>query len=81
MVDNFSQGPSLKSLNRDDEISSRILSDNNNRITIIGKKVITINQTEISAWFEQTELTFSLHVNESKILLYRKYPNLVRTKQ
>ena len=81
MVENFSQDWNFKSLNPDDEISSRMLSDNNNRIKIIGKNFITINQTEISAWFEQTELKFSLHVNELKILLYRKYPNLVRTKK
>ena len=36
MVDNFSQGWNFKLLNRDDEIPSRMLSDNNNRITIIG---------------------------------------------
>ena len=36
MVDNFSQGWNFTSVNRDDEISSRMLSDNNNRITIIG---------------------------------------------
>ena len=81
MVENFTQDWNFKSLNPDDEISSRMLSDNNNRIKIIGKNFITINQTEISAWFEQTELKFSLHVNELKILLYRKYPNLVRTKK
>ena len=81
MVENFSQDWNFKSLNPDDEISSRMLSDNNNRIKIIGKNFITTNQTEISAWFEQTELKFSLHVNELKILLYRKYPNLVRTKK
>ena len=46
-----------------------MLSDNNNRIKIIGKNFITINQTEISAWFEQTELKFSLHVNELKIII------------
>ena len=81
MVENFTQDWNFKSLNPDDEISSRMLSDNNSRIKIIGKNFITINQTEISAWFEQTELKFSLHVNELKILLYRKYPNLVRTKK
>ena len=81
MVENFTQDWNFKSLNPDDEISSRMLSDNNNRIKIMGKNFITINQTEISAWFEQTELKFSLHVNELKILLYRKYPNLVRTKK
>ena len=52
MVDNFSQGWSFKSLNRDGEISSRILSDDSNRITT-----------------EQSEMNFSLHVNELKIIM------------
>ena len=54
MVDNISQGWNFKSLNRDDEISSRMLSNSNNRITIIGKNFITVNRPEISERFEQT---------------------------
>ena len=69
MVDNFSQGWNFKSLNRDDEISSRMLSDNNNRITIKGKNFITVNRAEITARFVKTELKFSLHVNELKIMM------------
>ena len=69
MVDNFSQGWNFKSLNRDDEISSRMLSDNNSRTTIIGKNFITVNRAEISAQFEQIELKFSLHVNELKRIM------------
>ena len=68
-MDNFSQGWNSKSLNRDDEISSCMLSDNNNRITIIGKNFITVNRAEISTQFEQTELKFSLHVNKLKIII------------
>ena len=68
-MDNFSQGWNSKSLNRDDEISSCMLSDNNNRITIIGKNFITVNRAEISIQFEQTELKFSLHVNKLKIII------------
>ena len=69
MVGSFSQGWNFKSLNRDDEISSRILSDNNNRITIMGKNFITVNRAEISARFEQTELKLSLRVNKLKIIM------------
>ena len=68
-MDNFSQGWNSKLLNRDDEISSCMLSDNNNRITIIGKNFITVNRAEISIQFEQTELKFSLHVNKLKIII------------
>ena len=68
-MDNFSQGWNFKSLKRDDEISSRMLSDSNNRITIIGKSFITVNRAEISTQFEQTELKFSLHVNKLKIII------------
>ena len=46
-----------------------MLSDNNNRITIKGKNFITVNQAEITARFVQTELKFSLHVNELKIMM------------
>ena len=46
MVDNFSQGWNFKLLNRDDGISSRMLSDNN-RIRIVCKNFITVNQAEI----------------------------------
>ena len=69
MVDNFSQGWNFKLLNLDDKISSRMLSDNNNRITNIGKDFITVNRAEISARFEQTELKFSLHIKELKIIM------------
>ena len=69
MVDNFSQGWNFKSLNRNDEILSRMLSDSNNRITIIGNKFITVNRAEISARFEQTKLKFWLHINEFKIII------------
>ena len=68
-MDNFSQGWNFKLLNRDDEISSRMLNDSNNRITIIGKNFITVNPAEISPQFEQTELKFSLHTNEFKIIM------------
>ena len=47
----------------------RILSDNNNRITIIGKNFTTVNRAEISARVEQTELKFSLHENNLKIIM------------
>ena len=69
MVDNFSQGSSFNSLSHDDEISSRMLSDNNNRITIIGKNFITVNRAENSARFKQNELKLSLHINELKIIM------------
>ena len=46
-----------------------MLSDDNNKITITGKNFITVNRAEISVWFEQTELKFSLHVNELKIIM------------
>ena len=69
MMDNFSQGWNFKLLNRDDEISSRMLNGSNNRITIIGKKFITVNRAEISPQFEQIELKFSLHTNEFKIII------------
>ena len=46
MVDNFSQGWNFKLLNRDDGISSRMLSDNN-RIRIVCKNFITVNRAEI----------------------------------
>ena len=59
----------MKSLNRDDEISSPMLIDNNNRITIIGQYFIKVNRAEFLARFEQTELKFSLHVNEFKIIM------------
>ena len=59
----------MKSLNRDDEISSPMLIDNNNRITIIGQYFIKVNRAEFFARFEQTELKFSLHVNEFKIIM------------
>ena len=68
-MDNFSQGWNFKLLNRDDEISSRMLNGSNNRITIIGKKFITVNRAEISPQFEQIELKFSLHTNEFKIII------------
>ena len=58
MVDNFSQGWNFQSLHRDDEISSRMLSDNNNRNTIIGKNLITVNRAEISPRLDQIELKF-----------------------
>ena len=69
MVDNFSQGWNFKLLNLDDKISSRMLSDNNNRITNIGKDFITVNRAEISARLEQTELKFSSHIKELKIIM------------
>ena len=69
MVNNFSQGWNFKSLNRDDEISSCVLGDNNKRIVIIGKNFIMLIGAEISARFEQTELKFSLHINELKIIM------------
>ena len=68
-MDNFSQGWNFKLLNRDDEISSRMLNGSNNRIPIIGKKFITVNRAEISPQFEQIELKFSLHTNEFKIII------------
>ena len=40
-----------------------------NRITIICKNFNIINWAEISPRFEQTELKFSFHVNELKILI------------
>ena len=58
LVDNFSQSWNFKSLNHDDEISSCMLSDSNNRFTIIVKTFITLDRAEISARFEQTELKF-----------------------
>ena len=69
MVDNVSQGWNFKSLNRDDELSSHMLSDSNSSITIIGKNFIKVNRAEISARFEQTELKFLLHTNELKIII------------
>ena len=69
MVDNVTQGWNFKSLNRDDELSSHMLSDSNSRITIIGKNFIKVNRAEISAQFEQTELKFLLHINELKIII------------
>ena len=69
LVDNISQGRNMKSLNRDDETSSPMLIDNNNRITIIGQYFIKVNRAEFLARFEQTELKFSLHVNEFKIIM------------
>ena len=69
MVDNVTQGWNFKSLNRDDELSSHMLSDSNSRITIIGKNFIKVNRAEISARFEQTELKFLLHTNELKIII------------
>ena len=69
MVDIVTQGWNFKSLNRDDELSSHMLSDSNSRITIIGKNFIKVNRAEISAQFEQTELKFLLHINELKIII------------
>ena len=69
MVDNVTQGWNFKSLNRDDELSSHMLSDSNSSITIIGKNFIKVNRAEISARFEQTELKFLLHTNELKIII------------
>ena len=40
-----------------------------NRITVICKNFITVNRAEISPRFEQTELKFSFHVNELKIIM------------
>ena len=50
MVDNFSQGWNFKSLNRDDEISSHMLSENNvkTELRLYAKNLITVNRVEIS---------------------------------
>ena len=40
-----------------------------NRITIICKNLITVNRAEITSRFEQTELRFSFHVNELKLIM------------
>ena len=71
MVDNLIGGWNFKSLNRDDDISSHMLSDNNvkTELRLYAKNFITVNRTEISPRFEQTELKFSFHVNKLKIIM------------
>ena len=65
MVDNFSPGWNFKLLNRDDDISSCMLMNNNLKTELwLYAKIITVNRAKISPQFEQSKVKFSFQVNE-----------------
>ena len=70
MVDNFSPGWNFKLLNRDDDISSCMLMNNNLKTELwLYAKIITVNRAKISPQFEQSKVKFSFQVNELKMFM------------
>ena len=70
MVDNFSPGWNFKLLNRDDDISSCMLMNNNLKTKLwLYAKIITVNRAKISPQFEQSKVKFSFQVNELKMFM------------
>ena len=70
MVDNFSPGWNFKLLNRDDDISSCMLMNNNLKTELwLYAKIIMVNRAKITPQFEQSKVTFSFQVNELKMFM------------
>ena len=70
MVDNFSPGWNFKLLNRDDDISSCMLMNNNLKTELwLYAKIITVNRAKISPQFEHSKVKFSFQVNELKMFM------------